>query len=202
MATGTRSSVLDRAYARLHTQVYKEKAYVNFEQYCFDLLAVKKHNAKACAKRARRDGTIGDILDRAMTMDTFGFFLNLVIYRAKSGLGCQFGSTPNEAIMKQLKSYNSNVLTSTANRANLTLDMFCFTKVMTHYMRTQVENTWPYNGTPSSVGEITYAVLRKMIADGDLKKPSLTHSVPHKSKRVLKRPSSNDLKSDHKKMRK
>ena len=68
-------------------------------------MEVKKHNANSCAKQARREGTIGNILDRAMTRDTFGFFLNLTIYRARSRLECQFGTTPIEAIMKWLKAY-------------------------------------------------------------------------------------------------
>ena len=97
-------------------------------------MAKKKHNAKACKKPARRSGTLGDILDRAMSSGVFGFFLNITIYRAKSGLECQFGSTPNEAIMKQLKSYNANVFTSTSGRAKLTLEMYCFAKVIATYM--------------------------------------------------------------------
>ena len=159
-------------------------------------------NAKACAKRARREGTIGDIFDRAMTMDTFGFFLNITIYRARSGLECQFGTTPVEAIMKQLKAYNSNVFTSTPTRANLTLDMFTFSKVLTHYMCTQVDGGWPYHGKPSTVNELTYAALRKAIADGSLEMPSVAHIPSYQSKRVTKRPSANDANPAIKRRRK
>ena len=52
-------AAIDRAYARLHTWQYAGKAYLTFEQYVIDLMAVKKHNPKSCAKKAKRNGSKG-----------------------------------------------------------------------------------------------------------------------------------------------
>ena len=40
-------AAIDSAYARLHTWQYAGKAYLTFEQYVIDLMAVKKHNPKS-----------------------------------------------------------------------------------------------------------------------------------------------------------
>ncbi len=181
------NSVLDRAYARLHSEKYREKAYLSHKQYCVDILAVKKHNAKACLKRARRQGTVGQILDRAMGMDTFGYFVNIAIYKAKTGLDCQFGTTPNEAIMRQLKGYNANVFTSTPGRAKVTLELFCFARVLARFMRSRRQIAWPFNGSPSAVCEITFAMLREVLAAGTMAIPDATTLASYEHKRAMKR---------------
>ena len=83
------------------------------------------------SKKGKRNGSkVGDILDRAMTMTKFGFFQNIVVYKAKSGKECQFGSLPNEGIMSTLKAFNRNVWHQSAERAKLTLVFFTFARVM------------------------------------------------------------------------
>ena len=160
---------LDRAYVRLHSSQYAEKAYLTFEQYVTDLMAVKKQNPQACTKRAKRKGSqVGGILDRAMRMTTFGYFQNIVVYKAKSGQDCQFGSLPNEGIMNTLKSFNRNVFQQTAKRAKLTLDFFCFSKVLGYFMADQVNRPWPY-ASPASIVQISLATIRKAITDNDMK---------------------------------
>ena len=185
---GILDAVLDKAYTRLQSEEYQARPYTSFKQYCIDIMAVKKHNPRACLKRARRDGTVGDILYRAKSMDKFGFFLNITIYQAKSGLECQFGSTPNEGIMKQLKNYNVNVFTSTQGRAKLTLELFCFAKIVAHFMKSQTEEPWTSNGFPTTVCELTFAILRKAISEGILSIPRIEPKSKYKMKKISKRP--------------
>ena len=89
--------------------------------------------------------------------------------------------------MKQLKGYNANVLTSTKGRAKLTLEFFLFSKVVTHFMKSQTDTTWPYEGRPTTVCEITFAILRNAISQGALSIPLISYTPEYKFKRVAKR---------------
>jgi hypothetical protein len=127
------------AYERLQEKSYQAKAYRSYRQYYIDIMAIKDKHGSVCAKPvkkgAQKDSTVGDLIDNYSEEKRFFYYQNIVLYRAKSGQNCPFGTTPNEAVMNQLKTYNGNVLLSTAERCRLTLDMFTFGKVVSMHMK-------------------------------------------------------------------
>jgi hypothetical protein len=128
------SAILDQAYDRLHRESYKEKPYVNFRQFSIDIQSVMAKNVAACKRPLKGESSVGDVLKNNCTIERFGFFQNIVIYRARSGKDCQLGTSANEAFNSQLKGYNANVYASTRERVELTLELFTVSKFITHLM--------------------------------------------------------------------
>ena len=176
-------------HERLHDKTYRFKPYVSHKQYCDDIRAIKHHHAVTCAKllpRAKGKKTVGDLMDKYMDSTRFHYYQNIIIYRAKSGERCQFGTTPNEAVMNQLKTYNANVFTSTRARCALTLDLFSFGKVLSLHLKKLAPPGMDY-ASPGSCHSHAMSLLRKGLANGALDIPSATLAQPWAKKRAKKR---------------
>ena len=124
-------------------------------------------------------------------MKRFSYYQNITIYRAKSGESCQFGTTPNEAVMDQLKTYNANVFSSTRERCKLTLDLFSFGKVVSMHLK----NLAPPGMTgfgPGSMHSQAMGLFRQGLANGAIDVPTanaLKPWTPATSAYICKRPS-------------
>ncbi|CAK0812923.1 unnamed protein product, partial [Prorocentrum cordatum] len=124
-------SDLRKAYERLQTTAYQEKAYLNHKQYCLDIMAAMSQNERSCQRPLtgrNAQSTVSDLLSRYMAPAKYLYYQNISVYRMRTGLPCQYGATPNEAVMFQLKAYNANVFASTRQRCEFTLDLFTFGK--------------------------------------------------------------------------
>ena len=137
-------------------------------------LAVKHYHRKICSKRrrgAKKGKTVGHEMDKYLAFERFGYYQNIIIYRAKSGKSCQFGTTSAEAIMFELKTYNSNVLTSTRERCKLTLDLFSFGKVVSMHLK-KLAPPGRATKNPGSCHSHAMSLFRVGLANGTVRIPS------------------------------
>ena len=191
---GTSPSLLKAAYNRLQQKAYRDKPYLSYKQYCADIQAIKHHHGNICSRRLRGskgDKTVGDAMSKYMDMKRFFYYQNIIIYRAKSGESCQFGTTPNEAVMFQLKTYNANVLSSTRERCKLTLDLFSFGKVVSMHLKNLAPPGMIHSG-PGSCHSHAMGLFRQGLANGSIHIPTtdaLKQWTPATGTNIRKRPS-------------
>ena len=130
-------AIIANAYQRLQIESYKEKGYASYRQFYIDMQAVMVNNADTCKRRLKSGLTVGETLRNGSTRERFGFYVNIAVYRAKTGRRAQFGTTPVEGINRQLKGSNANVYKSTRERIELTLEWFTVSKLFTNFLTTQ-----------------------------------------------------------------
>ena len=185
---GLSDTRLRELHKRLHEQSYWRKPYVDFKQYCDDIRAITLHHADTCARPlpgSKGRGTFGDLMGKYMDSSRFHYYQNIVIYRAKSGLPCQFGTTPNEAVMFQLESYNANVLRSTRERFESTLDLFSFAKVISMHLK-KLAPPGMQGYSPGTCYSHAMSLLRQGLANGGIDIPASAQQ--QSGRKTMKRP--------------
>ena len=131
---------------------------------------------------------MGDLMNKYMDSTRFHYWHNIVVYRAKSGESCQFGTSPNEAVMFQLKSYNANVLSSTRARCSLTLDLFSLGKVISMHLKKRAPPGMEKVG-PGSCHAQAMSLFRRAIVSGSVCLPEAQlNTLWTRGQRCRKRP--------------
>ena len=152
-------------------------------------MSLLHEHAEVCARPCRVRGkrcTIGDILSKYMEPAKFLFYWNLALYKVKSGKPCQFGTTPTEVAMSQLKAYNSNVFTSTHERCEVTLDLFSFGKIISTHMKRRAPPGMQ-DVSPASCHAHAMSILRCHLCDGKIAAPTPTSGKDSSSTTVQAR---------------